>query len=81
MNFIDSPSDLVKTIPFNRTVSFETYLSTFDNTNKVATIHDGWSWGYEVQAVPEPVTIIGSAMGLGLGAFFKRQVSRKSKKN
>jgi hypothetical protein len=47
----------------------------------VATIRDGWSWGYDVQAVPEPLTIFGSVMGLGFGAFFKRKVSRKPKKN
>lgn len=81
MTFTDSPSDPVTTIPFNRTVRFETYLATFDNTTKVATIRDGWSWGYDVQAVPEPATILGSAMALGGGAFFKRKVSRKRKKS
>jgi hypothetical protein len=80
MIFEDLPNDLV-TIPFNRTVRFETYLATFDNTTKVATIRDGWSWGYDVQAVPEPATILGSAMALGGGAFFKKQVSRKRKKS
>ena len=50
MTFSDSPSDPV-TIPFNRTVRFETYLATFNNTTKVATIRDGWSWGYDVKAV------------------------------
>lgn len=81
MTFSDLPSDPVKTIPFKRTVRFETYLATFDNTTQVATIHDGWSWGYDVQAVPEPLTICGSVMGLGFGVLFKRKVSRKLKKN
>ncbi|MEG4292164.1 PEP-CTERM sorting domain-containing protein [Microcoleus sp. C2C3] len=81
MTFRDFPFDTVTTIPFNRTVRFEAYLATFNNTTKVATIHDGWSWGYDVQAVPEPATILGSAMALGGGAFFKRKVSRKRKKS
>lgn len=84
MLFEDAPSDKVTSIPFNRTVRFETYLATFNNTTKVATIHDGWSWGYQVLAgepVPEPLTILGSVMGLGFGAFFKIKVSRKCKKN
>lgn len=81
MTFRDFPSDPVTSIPFNRTVRFETYLATFDNTTKVATIRDGWSWGYDVQAVPEPATILGTAMALGGGAFFKRKVSRKRKKS
>lgn len=75
----DIPSDPV-TIPFNRTVRFETYLATFDNTTKVATIRDGWSWGYDIQAVPEPATLLGTAMALGCGAFFKRKVSTKGKR-
>lgn len=80
MTFSDSPSDQVTSNPFNRTVRFETYLATFDNKTKVAKIRDGWSWGYDVKA-PEPVTIFGSAMAVGFGAFFKRKVSRKGKKN
>jgi hypothetical protein len=51
MTFIDSPSSAVTSIPFNRTARFETYLATFNNNTKVATIRDGWSWGYDVKAV------------------------------
>jgi hypothetical protein len=50
MTFLDSPNDAVTSIPFNRTVRFETYLATFNNNTKVATIRDGWSWGYDVKA-------------------------------
>jgi len=83
MTLEDIPSDPVTSIPFNRTVRFETYLATFDNTTKVATIRDGWSWGYDVQAqaVPEPLTILGSAVALGFGASFKREFARKRKKS
>jgi hypothetical protein len=86
MTFFDIPSDPIpSSTPFNRTVRFETYLASFDNTTKVATIHDGWSWGYDInvqtEAVPEPLTILASATALGFGAFFKREVSRKPKKN
>lgn len=54
MTFADSASDPV-TIPFNRTVRFETYLATFNNKTKVATIRDGWSGGYDVHAVNKAV--------------------------
>jgi hypothetical protein len=86
MTIVDTPSDPIPpSIPFNRRVSFETYLATFDNTTKVATIRDGWSWGYDInvqtEAVPEPLTILASATALGFGAFFKKEVSRKPKKN
>jgi len=82
MTFFDYPvvSGFTE-VPFYSSVIFETYLATFDNTTKVATIRDGWSWGYEVQTVPEPTTLVGSAMALGCGAFFKRKVSRKRNKN
>ncbi|MEQ8975973.1 MAG: PEP-CTERM sorting domain-containing protein [Coleofasciculus sp. C1-SOL-03] len=32
-------------------------------------------------AVPEPLTILGSGMALGFGALFKKQQSKKQKKN
>lgn len=55
MAFSDGPSDPVNEIPFNRTVRFETYLATFDLATKVATIHDGWRWGYDITALcPAP---------------------------
>jgi hypothetical protein len=55
--FDDHPSDPVSTVPFNRTVQFETYLSTFNKDTKVATIYDGYSWGYTIAATPEPGTL------------------------
>jgi len=33
-----------------------------------------------VQAVPEPLTIMGSGLGLAFGALFKKEYSRKQKK-
>ena len=71
MTFIDGPSDAVSSIPFSRTVSLETYLATFDATTKVATIRDGWSWGYTVGAaavIPEPSP--GLLFGVGLSTLF-----------
>ncbi len=56
--FVDVPGDAISSIPFHRTVAFETYLATFDLANKVATIHDGFAWGYEIVVVPEPSTWI-----------------------
>lgn len=56
--FSDVPGDAIASIPFNRTVGFETYLASFDVANKVATIHDGFAWGYEIVVVPEPSTWI-----------------------
>jgi hypothetical protein len=78
MTFIDSPGDPV-TIPFNRTVRFETYLATFDNTTKVATIRDGWSWGYDVKAVNKAVNKVtvgdGWSGGDDLNAVNKAPIS------
>ena len=34
-----------------------------------------------VQVVPEPLTILGSATGVGFAAFFKRKHSKKQKKS
>jgi hypothetical protein len=47
------------------------YNSTGSTTGSITTY-------YEV--VPEPLTILGSGMGLGFGAFFKKEYSKKQKK-
>lgn len=69
--FVDNPSDPVTSIPFNRMVRFETYLSTYNAATKVATIHDGFAWGYDVVAVPEP-SVLMLAAGVYLITFRKR---------
>ncbi len=78
MTFIDFPSDPVTSIPFFRTVSFETYLASFDSATKSAVIRDGWSWGYVVRAQPVP----GPLPVLGLVAAFRcsRKIRHKIKK-
>jgi hypothetical protein len=43
------------------------------------TIYNGVQWGWKNEVVPEPLTIFGSGMGLGLGVFFKKY-SRKQEK-
>ncbi len=35
----------------------------------------------EVQAVPEPLTILGAGTALGFGTFFKRKLAKKQNKN
>jgi hypothetical protein len=64
--------------PFNMdlTVSASKYgiyqaFSKFDNT---------FTADVEVEAVPEPITIMGSGLALGFGALFKTKYSRKQKK-
>ncbi|KIO50085.1 PEP-CTERM sorting domain-containing protein [Nitrosospira sp. NpAV] len=73
MTFEDSPSSRVVSIPFHRTVSFETYLATFDAARQTAMIRDGWSWGYTVTAVPEPSPALLFAVGLSTLFFLSRR--------
>ena len=54
LTFDDHPNDAVTSVPFNRTVTFQTYEASFNDTTKVATICDGFSWGYNIVVVPEP---------------------------
>jgi hypothetical protein len=42
---------------------------------------EGRGFTVNVQAVPEPLTMLASATALGFGAFFKRQHSKKQKKS
>jgi hypothetical protein len=48
-----------------------TYTSTGDTTGSITPYF---------AVVPEPLTILGSGLGLGFGAFFKKEYSKKQKK-
>ena len=67
LTFDDHPSDRVTSVPFNRTVTFQTYEASFDDNTKVATIRDGYSWGYNIVVVPEPGSL--SLLMLAGGGF------------
>jgi hypothetical protein len=55
MLFQDLPGNTIPEIPFVFVFRFETYLATFDSSKKEATIHDGWKWGYDLNALcPAP---------------------------
>jgi hypothetical protein len=41
----------------------------------------GLTVNIQTEPVPEPLTILGSATGLGFAAFFKRKHSKKQKKS
>jgi hypothetical protein len=47
------------------------------------TIYNGiqWGWGNRVEPVPEPLTIFGSGMGVGLGVLFKKYSRKENKKS
>jgi len=49
-------------------------------SNPSITVGTGGASTKPVPGVPEPSIILGSAMGLGLGSFFKKEYSRKQKK-
>jgi len=44
------------------------------------TIYNGVQWGWKNEVVPEPLTIFGSGVGLGLGVFFKKKVHGSTRK-
>jgi hypothetical protein len=66
------PFDMQLLVRATKSGSYET-ISNFGG--------DGRGFTVNVQAVPEPVTILGSATGLGFAAFFKRKHSKKQKKS
>ncbi|MEG4293255.1 PEP-CTERM sorting domain-containing protein [Microcoleus sp. C2C3] len=46
---------------------------------KQVTIYNGIQWGWNNEVVPEPLTIFGSGIGLGLGVFFKKYSMKQEK--
>jgi hypothetical protein len=59
--------------------SAELYLVE-ENSPQNVTIYNGIQWGWNNEVVPEPLTIFGSGMGLGLGVLFKKYSRKESKK-
>jgi hypothetical protein len=57
LNFIDNPDDLCPNRCPDK-VTFDTYLVSFNAAAKVATVYDGWRWGFQIVAVPEPSVVV-----------------------
>jgi hypothetical protein len=89
--FVDIDNKPVK-IPFNKagllTIG-EQYPFNMDLTvsasksgvyQAISKFDDTFTAYVEVEAVPEPITIMGSGLALGFGALFKTKYSRKQKK-
>jgi len=53
----------------------------YQGTSNFGGENGGLRVGIRTEPVPEPVTILGSATGLGFAAFFKRKHSKKQKKS
>jgi hypothetical protein len=66
------PFDMQLLVRVTKSGSYET-VSNFGGEGRGFTVN--------VEAVPEPVTIFGSATALGFAAFFKRKNSKKHSKN
>ncbi|MEQ8970738.1 MAG: PEP-CTERM sorting domain-containing protein [Coleofasciculus sp. C1-SOL-03] len=57
------------------------YPELGSSSNDFTPIKVDYNATLEIEGVPEPLTILGSATALGFGALFKRQQSRKQKKS
>jgi hypothetical protein len=64
----------------NHNWSAELYLVEETGPQEV-TIYNGIQWGWNNEVVPEPLTIFGSGMGLGLGVLFKKYSRKENKKS
>lgn len=84
LDFGDRPSSRVTSIPFFRSVFFETYLVGFDPgavNDGIAggkiTVYGGFEWGYRVYAqVPEPSALSLVVMAVGLLAVIHNRSLR-----
>lgn len=59
---------------FNGNTIAEGYISANE-------IFDKGTFGITIASVPEPLTMLGVGTALGFGGFFKRQISKKQKKD
>jgi hypothetical protein len=70
---------------YHLNMSLEVFAETSRGTSRAFSNFGGDNGGLRVdiraEPVPEPLTILGSATGLGFAAFFKRKHSKKLKKS
>jgi len=75
LSFRDEPYNtcLASACPFNYWNLFDTYLCSWDATSKQVTVHDGWSWGYDLNCVPVPTSMTLAVLGLGTAVSILRR--------
>lgn len=89
--FVDVSSKTVK-VPINKTGTLTigeeypfnmslTVSATKSGVYQAVSKFDTAGLTANVEVVPEPVTILGSGLGLGFGVLFKKKYSRKQKKS
>lgn len=58
LQFVDNPCNWCTQCPKLYVNRFDIYLCSWNATTKQVTVHDGWTWGYDLNCVPEPATVI-----------------------
>jgi hypothetical protein len=83
---VNDPFSVEGILTIGDTYAFNMKLAVdASKTNSIRAISnfrsDGRGFTANVQAVPEPLTMFGSVIGVGFGAFFKRKHSKNQKKS
>ena len=86
--FVNEPFDIAGNLTIGQRYPFNMSLTvSASKTGVYAAISDfsgddrGFTANVRAEPVPEPLTILGSATGVGFAAFFKRKHSKKQKKS
>lgn len=66
LQFNDNPRNSCPSCPSFTWNRFDTYLCSWDATNKEVYVHDGWSWGYDLKCtrIPVPSSLILGIIGV-----------------
>ena len=85
--FRDSPTDVIldADVPHPGAIDFITFIAGWDGDyvpgaggagSHQITIYGGFSWGYEYNCVPEPLTMVAAMLGVGgLSGYLRRRMA------
>lgn len=85
LQFVDNPCDWCTACPQTRVVGFDTYMCSWDAGAMTVTVHDGWSWGYDLECeggipvIPEPATMLGVLLGFcSVGRYIRKRAKARA---
>ncbi len=81
LQFNDNPCNWCTACPETYVNRFDAYMCSWDAGTTTVTVHDGWSWGYDLKCnpIPEPATMLGVLLGFcSVGRYIRKRAKARA---